>query len=109
MDGYLGKTPVIIADHPEYSKYSPSDWVMCFIEAYRVIPGDHHKAWVLDQMARILRGTPIVVEIAAWESGETEDRISTGEPSAEYLTWVESMKDGEDGPETYGHDEGIAP
>jgi len=29
--------------------------------------------------------------------------------SPEYLAWVASFKDGEDGPETYAWDEGIAP
>lgn len=44
----------------------------------------HHKAWVIDQMVRAL----------AW---------------ARYEKWVRDHKDGEDGPETYGWDEGIAP
>jgi hypothetical protein len=46
--------------------------------------GDHHKAWVIDQMMRALKGT-------------------------DYAAWVVSMMDGEDGPDTYGYDEGIPP
>lgn len=46
--------------------------------------GAHHKAWVIDQMVRDL-------------SGEN------------YKQLVEAAKAGEDGPETYEWDEGIAP
>lgn len=51
---------------------------------YGGIDGDHHKAWVLDQVVRIL----------------AED---------EYDKIVSEAKDGEDGPDTYEWDEGIAP
>jgi hypothetical protein len=48
------------------------------------IDGEHHKTWVIDQMVRILAG----------------DR---------YETIVKDAKAGEDGPETYGWEVGIAP
>lgn len=48
------------------------------------IDGDHHKAWVLDQVVRILRP-------------EHYDQI------------VANAKAGEYGPDTYAWDEGIAP
>lgn len=48
------------------------------------IDGDHHKTWVIDQMVRKL----------------TEDN---------YEAWVLDMCAGEDGPDTYGWDTGIAP
>lgn len=51
---------------------------------YGGIDGDHHKAWVIDQMVRAL----------------TENN---------YEQWVSKTKEGEDGPETYGWNEGIAP
>ena len=54
------------------------------IEQYGGIDGAHHKDWVLDQVARILLGEG-------------------------YEAWVVDLKSGEDGPETYGYDEGIAP
>lgn len=50
------------------------------------VDGDHHKAWVIDQTVRIL----------------------TGDADA-YRTWIEQYRDGEDGPDTYSWDEGIAP
>lgn len=48
------------------------------------IDGAHHKDWVIDQIVRIL----------------------TGE---EYNQWVTDICDGEDGPNTYEWDTGIAP
>jgi hypothetical protein len=48
------------------------------------IDGDHHKAWVIDQMVRAL----------------------TGES---YAAFVTDARDGEDGPETYDWNEGVAP
>ena len=51
---------------------------------YGDIDGDHHKTWVIDQMVRSLTGTG-------------------------YGHWVVLAKAGEDGPNTYSWDEGIAP
>ncbi len=48
------------------------------------IGGDHHKAWVIDQMVRALAGD-------------------------KYAEIVRDARDGENGPETYDWDEGIAP
>lgn len=52
--------------------------------SYGGIDGDHHKMWVIDQMVRALTG---------------ED----------YELFVKKSKAGEDGPNTYDWDEGIAP
>lgn len=46
--------------------------------------GGHHKMWVIDQMVRALTGDG-------------------------YEAWVTDHKDGEEGPETYGWDEGVSP
>ena len=51
---------------------------------YGSFDGDHHKMWVIDQMVRALTGK-------------------------KYEKWVAEFQDGEDGPETYLWDEGIAP
>jgi hypothetical protein len=48
------------------------------------IAGEHHKRWVIDQMVRILAGDS-------------------------YEATVREAKAGEDGPNTYAWDEGIAP
>ena len=46
--------------------------------------GAHHKMWVIDQMVRTLTGP-------------------------DYDAWVESFCAGEDGPDTYEWDTGVAP
>jgi hypothetical protein len=51
---------------------------------YSQIDGDHHKAWVIDQMIRTLTG-------------------------AHYKKWIRDYKSGEDGPDSYSWDKGIAP
>ncbi len=55
--------------------------------------GAHHKTWVIDQMVRALLG----------------QRPGYEEPTNEYLSWVRVYSHGEDGPDTYQWDEGIAP
>lgn len=103
MEGYLGETDVNVAKHPKYKDYTPKDWAMMYIEMYGQIDGDHHSKWVLDQVARILHGTPVLMKIASWKNGHTEERFNTGEPSKSYLDWVERMT------EENGYDDGIAP
>lgn len=51
---------------------------------YGQTDGAHHKTWVIDQMVRALMGD-------------------------DYEAWAAAYMDGEDGPETYFWDEGIAP
>ena len=51
---------------------------------YGGIDGAHHKMWVIDQMVRCLA-------------------------DVEYQAWVRKAQAGEDGPDTYEWDEGIAP
>lgn len=73
---------------------SAQELAMEYISMYGYIDGDHHKQWALDQVARILLGTPVVVTEARWSSGHKELRYRTGEPSPEYLEWL-----GDDDPE----------
>lgn len=54
------------------------------IHMYGGTDGAHHKQWLLDQIVRTLTG---------------ED----------YKSWVQRYQYGENGPETYEWDEGIAP
>ena len=63
---------------------SPAEKALNVIHQYGGIDGGHHKQWVLDQVVRALTG----------------DR---------YDAWVVNQKAGEDGPDTYEWDEGIAP
>lgn len=63
---------------------------------YGQIPGDHHRAWVIDQMVRALLGCRRTPQL---------DYASC--PA--YESFVKLAKAGEDGPETYDWYEGIAP
>lgn len=91
------------------SDFTAQDWALWYISQYGSIDGAHHKTWVLDQVARILHGTPVICKEARWANGTSELRVTTGQPSDAYLEWVKYMKAGEDGPDTYTYDEGIAP
>ena len=108
MEGYLGET-ILDIHTTEYSLYSRSDFALMWIERYGGIDGDHHKTWVLDQVARILKGTKVIIKLAKWENGHEEERFVLDEPSVEYWEWVKEMKNGEDGENTYSYDFGIAP
>ena len=104
MNGYLGET-VVKQEDTKYKGFSNVDMAMVYIERYGGIDGDHHKTWVLDQVARILKGTPIIYKKAAWDDGTVEVRIETGKPSKKYTKWAKDMLcDGE-----YDYDVGIAP
>jgi len=69
---------------------------------YGGIDGGHHKQWVIDQMVRALTGCPVLV-IDQAHGDETQ-----GE-SEEYMKLVAGARAGEDGPETYDWDTGVAP
>ena len=113
MNGYLGEFPVDVSTNEEFSKYTPSDWAMYFVERYGQIDGSHHKTWVLDQVARCLKGVPIVVVEARWDNGQKEYRVTTAEGgSEEYTKWVEQMRgpyDVESECYEYDYDNGCAP
>jgi len=65
-------------------KKTPTEKAIELAVRYGGIDGDHHKAWVIDQMVRALAGDG-------------------------YEELVREAKAGEDGPETYSWDEGIPP
>lgn len=68
------------------------------------VDGDHHRAWVIDQMVRILCGVALGENGAPAYMGNRE-----WAENAEYRAWVSERCDGEDGPETYSWYTGIAP
>lgn len=111
MEGYLGEFDVDISTS-KYKDYTQSDWAMLYIEMYGQIDGSHHKAWVLDRVAQILKGTPVIVSEARWENGHSEYRFKLDSVSSDYIKWVNHMM-GEFDEETqeheYGYDTGIAP
>ena len=100
---FLGETEVAVED-TKFKDYSPFDWAMYFIEHYGQIDGERHKLWVMDQVARIHKGTKPIIKIARWHDGNEEYRVNLGEPTEAYQKWVEEME--EDG---CGYDEGRAP
>jgi hypothetical protein len=66
------------------SEQTGAEKALDLIHSYGGIDGGHHKQWVLDQVVRALAGDA-------------------------YAQWVADYQAGEDGPETYEWDEGIAP
>ena len=102
MEGYLGEILVNQKD-TEFKDFNKKDWAIYFIEKYGGFDGSHHKDWVIDQVSRILKGTPII-KLARWKNGEKEYRIETGKPSQEYKDWVSDiLNDG------YSYEYGISP
>lgn len=89
---FLGETIVDVKTHPEFSSYTSADWALLYLSKFGQIEGEHHKAWVMDQVARILNGTPVIVEKALWENGEHEYRFTLEEkPSKKYKDWRKKM------------------
>lgn len=108
MQNYLGEFDVEIENSP-FKDYNKFDWAMYFIESYGQIDREHHKAWVLDQVARIYNDSKPIIKLAKWHDGKTEYRIFITEPTENYYNWVSEMKSGKEGAEIYSYDEGTAP
>jgi len=72
------------------------------------IDGDHHKAWVIDRIVRALTRCPMIEVQKTSHNGITYTFQIQGE-STEYLQLVADAKAGDDGPETYEWNVGIAP
>lgn len=84
-----------------YAEFTSVDFALDLMCTYGQSSGSHHKQWVIDQVARILKGTPLIFTKNKWGSVS----YKTGEPSKEYLDWVaDYCADGE-----YDYDCGIAP
>ena len=107
MEGYQGEFAVNILETP-FADYKKEDWAMYYIGGYGQIDGAHHKQWVLDQVARILKGTKVIIKEARWDNGFKDYRTTLEDPSEEYKKWVEEMKRGEYDDE-YDYEEGVAP
>lgn len=108
---YKGSEVVPVEDSPLYPKDGVVDekfWVQHFILTYGDIDGAHHKDWVLDQVMRIVMGTPVEVQKKTWDDGkgwtQTDYTVHTGNPSEKYLAFRKEM-------EAAGcwHEVGIAP
>lgn len=90
---------------------SPADRVIAALEvamAYGQTDGGHHKAWVIDQMVRCLTACPTVRGTAVDANGREYTYDTLGE-SEQYREFIAEHNAGEDGPDTYTWDEGVAP
>ncbi len=86
MENYLGEKTLDI-HKTKYAMYSKEDWTLLWIEMYSGIDGANHKDWIIDQLARILKGTKVIVKEAEWSNGHKEERLSLDEPPKEYWEW----------------------
>jgi hypothetical protein len=112
MEGYLGETIITDLTGTPYEGYTAQDFAMLHIEMYSGIDGAHHKDWLIDQVARILKGTEVIVKLAKWSNGTEEYRFTLGEESEAYKSWVIQMLgeyDEEYEEYEYSYDTGIAP
>jgi len=67
-----------------------------------------HNQWIIDQMVRALTDCPIVTKKGIDYQGNEYTYKAIGKSDV-YLSWVKDYQAGEDGPETYEWDVGIAP
>lgn len=75
---------------------------------YGGIDGDHHKMWTIDQMVRALTNCPLV-EVHKLDYKGNPFTYKTFGESEEYKQWIVDHNKGEDGPNTYEWEKGIAP
>lgn len=68
----------------------------------------HHQAWAMDQMVRALTGCPVVFKRNTSIIPKPIVVAALGE-SEEYLKFIKEHNAGDDGPDTYSWDVGIAP
>jgi hypothetical protein len=103
------KEETINVKNTPYALYNKHDWAMYWIEMYSGIDGSHHKDWLIDQIARILNDTNVIIKRRVYDDKHEEYIFDLDKPPQKYWDWVEEMKNGEDGPETYSYEFGIAP
>ena len=104
MPKYLGQEPVDLKNHPVYGKFTQVDWAMLYITKYGATDGAHHKAWVIDQVAQILKGVEMTAVLAKWDDGQEEYRFDLSTTlTPEYVEWRAPLE------QEYGWDGGIPP
>ena len=104
MENYLGEFAIPIEQTP-FADFTPADWALHYIACYGGIDGAHHKAWVLDQIARILHGARVIVTQARWADGDTEWRHAVDKAPLVYQDWITTITNNG----AYAYDKGIAP
>ncbi len=82
---------------------SPRQRAIDLAVRYGQIDGAHHKAWVIDQMVRVLTGCPTVVKTGKDFNGNEYDYAALGESRSYRKLVDDTIADG------YSWDVGIAP
>lgn len=111
---YLGETPIDIATHPVYSKYTPADWALLWITMYSGFDEAHHKDWLIAEVTKILNNTQVIARLAKWSNGQEEERFTLAEPSEQFNAWKMAYEgdvypDEDGGGTEYEFNEGIPP
>ena len=89
---YLEKILTDLSGTP-YLGLSREAWALEFISSLGWCDGYHHKQWVLDQVARILCDTPVIVKQATWSENDkiihTKYKFDVAdEPTKAYRIWA---------------------
>lgn len=87
---YLGEYPVELDASP-FRSLDQKELAIYFMGRYSQLTGAEHKAWVLDQVARILHGGQIAdLRKVVWTKGDPEYRFTISE-SPEYQRWLSAL------------------
>ncbi len=95
MGEYLGGTIIRDLVGTPFENYSQIDWGFYFITVYAQLNGNY-KETVIDNIARILNGSEVIVSLHTWDTCESEYRLELV-PSHKYKAWVSSMVNSDDG------------
>ena len=87
---------------------SPIEKAIDYAIKYGGIDGDHHKAWVIDQMVRALTECP-EIEVTKLDCNGLPYTFKAQGESDEYQKLVRDACAGDEGPNTYEWSTGIAP
>ena len=80
---------------------------LVFARTYGSIDGAEHKQWIIDQMVRALLDCPITDMPYVLKDRVYYRQIQVA--SAAYDAWVADHNSGEEGPNNYAWEEGLAP
>lgn len=99
---YLGET-ILEQGMTKFANHTTNDWIRYWIDGYGSTDGAHHKQWLIDQIAKLTFGTPVIIKLAKWDNGQEEYRITLGKTNDEYNKWFKEFE------EQYGYEHGTPP
>jgi hypothetical protein len=91
VEKYLGEEILTDLTGTEFEGWGPVEWIASFVDGYGMTEGEYHKQWLIDAVARIAHGAPVVVKRASWGTEHSELRVSIG-TSEHYERWVEGRR-----------------